>query len=135
MDALHPRLLVDNFAECFTFYQAVLPKLVNATLMKGTEAGPYANWDVDDQAILVLMARAAITGVAGTTDLPVANTAAQDGYMFVLRVDDVDAGFTLCVESGAVPVAMPTDRPDWGPNLRTAHVRDPHGTLLELQSY
>jgi len=32
-------------------------------------------------------------------------------------------------------VVAPADRPEWGPNLRTAHLRDPLGTLIELQSY
>ena len=52
MDALYPRLLVTRFAECFRFYEAVLPPLVGANLVKGTPEGPYANWDVNDEAVL-----------------------------------------------------------------------------------
>ena len=33
-----------------------------------------------------------------------------------------------------VPV-FAQDRPAWGPTLRTAHLRTPDGTLVELQSY
>ncbi|MFI9506714.1 VOC family protein [Nocardia sp. NPDC052566] len=132
MDALHPRLLVDRFAECFGFYQAVLPTLLGAELMKGNADGPYANWDVDGQAVLVLFDRAAMAAVVGTGGLP---TLAQDAVMFVCRVDDVDAGADLCVRHGATLAVAATDRPDWGPNLRTAHLRDPNGTLIELQSY
>ncbi|MFD0631637.1 glyoxalase/bleomycin resistance/extradiol dioxygenase family protein [Catenulispora yoronensis] len=66
MDALHPRLLVDRFPEMFEFYQAVLPELVGAKLVKGTADGYYANWDVDEQAVLVLFARAGIAGFWGT---------------------------------------------------------------------
>ncbi|MFX0579920.1 hypothetical protein [Nocardia nepalensis] len=135
MDALHPRLLVTHFAECFEFYNAVLPELVGAKLIKGTAAGPYANWDVDDQAVLVLFARAAMAEVAGTTDLPSTVPPAQDAVMFVCRVSDVDAGLALCLRNGAKLVAVAVDRPEWGPNLRTAHLRDPEGTLIELQSY
>ncbi|MFG1790228.1 VOC family protein [Nocardia sp. NPDC049149] len=135
MDALHPRLLVTNFAACFTFYAAVLPELLGAKLIKGTAAGPYANWDVDDQAILILFDRAAMAAIAGTTALPVDSPPTQDSTMFVCRVPDVDAANTLCLHHGATPVTAPTDRPDWGPNLRTAHLRDPAGTLIELQSY
>ncbi|SNS54169.1 hypothetical protein [Actinomadura mexicana] len=36
---------------------------------------------------------------------------------------------------GAVQVAGPRDRPEWGPGLRIAHLRDPGGNLLEVQSY
>ncbi|MFD6154937.1 VOC family protein [Nocardia sp. NPDC060256] len=135
MDALHPRLLVTRFADCFTFYAAVLPELIGAELIKGTAAGPYANWDVDNQAVLVLFDRAAMADIAGTTTLPTQSAPAQDAVMFVCRVKDVDAGLDLCIRHGATVVAAPTDRAQWGPNLRTAHLRDPDGTLIELQSY
>lgn len=135
MDAFYPRLLVTRFAETFRFYNAVLPELIGAKLVKGDENGPYALWDVDDQAAVVLSDRAKWAEVAGTLDLPVEAAPAQDKVMLVSRVDDVDAAFALCVDSGGTPVADPTDRPDWGPNLRSAHVRDPEGHLLELQSY
>ncbi|MFI7003829.1 VOC family protein [Nocardia sp. NPDC050175] len=135
MDALHPRLLVTRFADCFTFYAAVLPELIGAELIKGTAAGPYANWDVDDQAVLVLFDRAAMADIAGTATLPTRSAPAQDAVMFVCRVKDVDAGLDLCLRHGATVVAAPTDREQWGPNLRTAHLRDPDGTLIELQSY
>ncbi|NUP53872.1 MAG: glyoxalase/bleomycin resistance/extradiol dioxygenase family protein [Catenulispora sp.] len=135
MDALHPRLLVDRFPEMFEFYQAVLPALIGAQLVKGTADGYYANWDVDGQAVLVLFGRAGMTAVAGTGGLPAKAGPAQDSVMFVCRVDDVDAGAQLCVRHGATLVAPATDRPDWGPTLRTAHLRDPEGHLIELQSY
>ncbi|MEY9871510.1 catechol 2,3-dioxygenase-like lactoylglutathione lyase family enzyme [Streptacidiphilus sp. MAP12-33] len=135
MDALHPRLLVDRFADSFGFYDAVLPKLFGARLMKGTAAGPYANWDVDDQAILVLFDRAALAATIGTAELPTAAPAAQDRAMFVCRVDDVDAALALCLRHGGTLVTEATDRPAWGPGLRTAHLRDPEGHLVELQSY
>jgi predicted enzyme related to lactoylglutathione lyase len=126
---------VDRFAEMFEFYQAVLPELVGAKLIKGTAAGPYANWDVADQAVLVLFDRAAMTAVVGTEALPATTPAAQDNVMFVCRVDDVDAGADLCLRHGATLAVPATDRPDWGPTLRTAHLRDPEGRLIELQSY
>ncbi|MEV4128423.1 VOC family protein [Nocardia sp. NPDC049707] len=135
MDALHTRLLVTDFAACFDFYAAVLPELIGAKLIKGTAAGPYANWDVDDQAVLALFDRNAMSEVVGSTDLPVTAAPAQDAVMFVCRVPDVDAGLDLCLRHGATLAAAAADRPHWGPNLRTAHLRDPAGTLIELQSY
>ncbi|MEU8510919.1 VOC family protein [Kitasatospora sp. NPDC048722] len=134
MDALYPRLLVTRFAECFGFYRAVLPPLTGAVLVKGTPEGPYANWDVDGQAVLVLYDRAAMAATLGTTDLP-ARTSAQDCAMLVFRVDDVDKALALCLAHGATLAAPATDRPEWGPNLRSAHLRDPDGHLIELQSY
>lgn len=135
MDALYPRLLVDRFADSFEFYNAVLPELFGARLRKGTPAGPYANWDVDDQAILVLYDRATLAATIGTADLPASTPAAQDRVMFACRVSDVDAGLALCLKHGGTLVAEATDRPEWGPGMRTAHLRDPEGHLIELQSY
>ncbi|MGW3043740.1 VOC family protein [Kitasatospora sp. NPDC001159] len=136
MDALYPRLLVTRFAECFDFYRAVLPALTDATLVKGTPEGPYANWDVEDQAVLVLYDRSAMASTLGTTGLPAHPAApAQDSAMLVFRVDDVDKALALCLDHGGTLAVPATDRPEWGPNLRSAHLRDPEGHLIELQSY
>ncbi|MFE7615867.1 VOC family protein [Streptomyces sp. NPDC057496] len=135
MDALHPRLLVSAFAACFRFYDGLLPDLIGADRTSGDESGPYAHWDVDGQGVLALFDRGVMAAVTGTAGLPAAAPPAQDRSMFVCRVSDVDAGLALCLEHGANPVAGACDRPDWGPGLRTAHVRDPEGHLIELQSY
>jgi catechol 2,3-dioxygenase-like lactoylglutathione lyase family enzyme len=141
MDALHPRLLVGRFADTFRFYDAVLPPLVGATLTRGDESGPYASWDVGTEGVLMLLDRAAMAAVTGSTALPAAPGSAtapalsQDRAMLVSRVPDVTAGYDLCLRHGGLPVAPPADRPEWGPTMRTAHVRDPDGNLLELQSY
>jgi predicted enzyme related to lactoylglutathione lyase len=55
--------------------------------------------------------------------------------MLVFRLADVDAAARLLATHGADVLAEPQDRPDWGPGLRTAHLRTPDGTLVELQSY
>ncbi|WP_354642767.1 VOC family protein [Kitasatospora camelliae] len=135
MDVLHPRLLVDRFAEVFGFYRAVLPDLIGAELVRGSEAGPYAHWDAGNQGVLSLFDRSAMADALGTGGLPLPARPAQDGVMFVCRVTHVDAGLALCLRHGAEPVAPATDRPAWGPGLRTAHLRDPEGNLIELQSY
>lgn len=135
MDALYPRLLVTHFAECFRFYEAVLPKLIGAHLVKGAEHGPYANWDRGDEAALVLFDRGVMAVTIGTANLPATADPAQDNTMLACRVDAVDEALALCLEHGAALVAEATDRPQWGPTLRTAHLRDPDGNLIELQSY
>ncbi|MER7361794.1 VOC family protein [Nonomuraea wenchangensis] len=135
MDGFHPRLLAGDFAAAFRFYDAVLPELIGAERMKGTEAGPYAHWDVGGQGVLTLFDREAMARVAGTAHLPGHGSAAQDVVMFVSRVADVDAGYRFCLRQGGLGVAPPVDRPEWGAGLRTAHLRDPEGNLLELQAY
>ncbi|MEU4101414.1 VOC family protein [Streptomyces tanashiensis] len=135
MDVPYPRLLVSRFADSFRFYAAVLPPLSGAVLDKGAPDGPYAGWEVDGRAALVLFDRAAMASVLGTGTLPDRPTPAQDTAMLVLRVADVNEALALCLESGGAPVLGAADRPEWGPGLRTAHLRDPEGHLIELQSY
>ena len=55
--------------------------------------------------------------------------------MLVLKVDAVDPAAEALEKLGATVLTPAQDRPQWGPNLRTAHLRAPDGTLLELQSY
>lgn len=128
MDALHPRLLTGDFAAAFRFYDAVLPELLGAVRTRGSAGGPYASWDVAGQGALALIDRAALAHLAR-------GGGSGDGGMLVSRVADVAAGYELCLRHGAEAVAGPAARPEWGPTMRTAHVRDPDGRLWELQSY
>ncbi|MFC4913872.1 VOC family protein [Actinomadura gamaensis] len=133
MDLLYPRLLVDDFDACARFYTVALRDLLGIEPVKVLPEARYANWDLDGQAVLSLFGRAAIAAVAGTSDRPAAS--GQDRSMLVFKVDDVDAAAKSLEALGASVVAAPADRPEWGPNLRSAHLRDPDGNLLELQSY
>ncbi|MFE0463339.1 VOC family protein [Kitasatospora sp. NPDC058965] len=130
MDAFYPRLLVSRFAECFRFYDAVLPVLMGAERGKGEEGGPYAHWEREGRTVLALFDRAMQAAV-----VPLATGAGQDGLLLVWRVAEVDAALAHCLAHGGTLITPAADRPAWGPSLRTAHVRDPQGTLLELQSY
>lgn len=79
------------------------------------------------------MGRARIAAAVGSTGPP--GPSGQDAAMLVFRVDDVGAAAKTLGRLGATQVAAARDRPEWGPELRTAHLRDPAGNLLELQSY
>ncbi|MFF1490562.1 VOC family protein [Streptomyces sp. NPDC058304] len=138
MDALHTRLLVARFGDTFRFYDALLPALLGATRTRGGAEGPYASWDVDGQGVLALFDRTAMaTATAATTASPGDGGPGgpDDRTMLVSRVLDVDTAYAACLARGATPTGPPTDRPEWGPTLRSAHVRDPEGNLWELQSY
>ncbi|GAA4210312.1 VOC family protein [Microbispora amethystogenes] len=146
MDALYPRVLASRFAECFRFYDGLLTAVAGAHLVKGDEAGPYANWDRDGEAVLALLDRemlARVTGVAlgtapgGESDGEGGDKdgGGRDGTMLVLTVDDVDRAAAVAAAGGGRVVAPPVARPEWGPTCRTAHLRDPDGNLLEIQSY
>ncbi|MGI5330083.1 VOC family protein [Actinomadura nitritigenes] len=133
MDALYPRLLVDDFDACARFYTAALDELLGIRPVKMLPAARYANWDRGDECVLVLMGRTRMAETVGTADLPAPS--GQDGSMLVFRVDDVEKAAAALTALGGRVVAAPADRPEWGPGLRTAHLRDPGGNLLELQSY
>ncbi|WP_131742244.1 VOC family protein [Actinomadura roseirufa] len=133
MDALYPRLLVDDFESCARFYTAALEDLLGIRPVKMLPEAEYANWDLDGEGALVLMGRARMIAAVGIAAPPA--PAARDRSMLVFRVPDVDAAAGRLTALGAEPVTAPRDRPEWGPGLRTAHLRDPDGTLLELQSY
>jgi predicted enzyme related to lactoylglutathione lyase len=129
MDALYPRLLVRDFDTAVEFYRGVLGEPARAI----PEAS-YASWDIDGTTALALYDRAAIAEVAGTTGLS-ETAAAQDAVMLAMRVEDVDAAVDRLTRRGARVVTAARDRPEWGPTMRAAHVRDPEGNLIELQSY
>jgi predicted enzyme related to lactoylglutathione lyase len=129
VDALHPRLLVNDFPAAYAFYSAVLPETAGAQLSAGGPTGPYASWDVGGEGLLSMFDARAMGAVTG------AGATAGDAVMLVCRVTDVDKATELCRSHGATIVAPPADRPDWGPTMRTAHLRDPEGVLIEFQSY
>jgi predicted enzyme related to lactoylglutathione lyase len=134
LDVLYPRLLVRDFPAAVDFYQSVLEELYDVQPVKVIPEAQYANWDLDGQTGLVLFGRATIAQTIGTGALP-AEATAQDASMLVLKVDSVEAAVEVVEKFGAIVLAPAQDRPQWGPNLRTAHLRAPDGTLLELQSY
>lgn len=134
MDALYPRLLVEDFDTAARFWTAALRDLLGIEPVKVIPQAGYANWDLGGEAALTLFSRTALARAIGTEALP-AHAPAQDAAMLVLRVDDVEAAAGTLAAYGASVVTGPRDRPEWGPGLRTAHLRTPDGSLVELQSY
>lgn len=118
------RLLVTNFKACFRFYRDVLGFSVGF----GEENGTYADFNLGS-VNLSLFDRAEMSQALGTGHLP-RQALAQDGICLVFAVENVDAA---CQELRAkgVELSVPaTDHPDWG--IRTAHLRDPDGNLIEI---
>ncbi len=115
MRLTHVRLLVDDCGACFRFYRDVLGL---ATTFRD-EASHYANSASGDPT----PALPARTESAEVVEVG----AAGDRALVVVRVEDVDAEIEL-VRTHVV--AEPQDRPDRA--IRAAYVRDPAGTLIEL---
>lgn len=125
MHLTHIRLLVTTFAECFRFYRDALGFKVRW----GEEDGGYADFLAGNGAILALFDRRAMAEAVGTADLPQEATS-QDRVALIIAADNLEASVARLREYGATIVTDPQDRPDWG--IRTAHLRDPDGNLIEL---
>ena len=118
------RVLCDHFEASFVFYRDAM----GFSPVFGTQHDSYADFDTGTLHIS-LFDRAEMSAALGTTGLP-ASVAAQDGICLVFEVDDVDAAALRLTSIGVDIVAPPTPHPDWG--ITTVHVRDPEGTLIEL---
>ncbi|WP_431966184.1 hypothetical protein [Actinacidiphila sp. bgisy160] len=55
--------------------------------------------------------------------------------MLVLRVDDIETASGKLTAHGATVLAEPQGPARMGPGPRTAHLRTPAGSRVELQSY
>jgi predicted enzyme related to lactoylglutathione lyase len=107
-----------SFAESFEWYRAT----AGLDAAYGDPEGSYADFDAAP-GTLALFSRAKMRDALGVLD-----EAFDDSVVPCLDVDSVDDAVERFPDEAVV--AGPTDRPEWG--LRTAHVRDPVGTLLEL---
>lgn len=129
----YPRLLVDRYESSFRFYDAVLPGLTGCTLARGNSSSGYASWDAaDGRTALALFTRAAMVSALGEDRVP------RGGGSLVIHVasrEALDSAVSLCAEAGGVIAAPARDLPEWGPGLRAAHVLDPDGNLVEIQTY
>lgn len=117
----HVRLLVTAYTDCFHFYDDVLG--LDATF--GDADSGYADFDTGDVTLALFDA----DEMADALDESPRSGANGDRACVVIRVDDVDRTAATLREENVAIVAGPADHPEWG--LRTVHVRDPDGTLVE----
>ncbi len=120
----YTRLLVVDFPACFIFYRDV----IGLEPILGSETDTYAEFDTGATRI-ALFDRAEMSAAVGTSALP-ARLDAQDAVCIVFGVDDLDAAERRLVAAGVTIAVGPTDRVEW--EVRTLHVRDPDGRLVEL---
>ncbi|NWF68444.1 MAG: VOC family protein [Chloroflexi bacterium] len=118
------RILVTNFAACFRFYRDVLGLKPGF----GTENDTYADFECGD-ANISLFDKNEMSETLGTGALP-ARPAAQDHVCLIFSVENVDTFYKEQSAKGVTFTLPPTDHPDWG--IRTVHLRDPDGNLIEL---
>lgn len=125
MQLTHIRLLVTDFDACFRFYRDTM----RFKVLWGEEGDGYADFQAGERIFLSLFGRGELAETIGTTALP-ADAECQDRAMLIFQVDDLDATVAQLKERNVQFVTDVKDHPSWG--IRTAHLRDPNGALIEL---
>jgi catechol 2,3-dioxygenase-like lactoylglutathione lyase family enzyme len=120
----HVRLLVEDYQACFRFYRDVMEFHV----AWGNESTRYAEFRTGDVRLAVFD-RDEMARVVGRMELPSA-CGCKDEVTVIFRVPNVDDEVKNLRGKKIQFVTEPLDRPDWG--IRTAHLRDPDGNLIEL---
>jgi lactoylglutathione lyase len=121
------RILVSDFAKSWRFYRDVL----GLAPAKGHGEPPYGEFRWKNRAFVALfdgnlMATAVGLGLPRPSIKQVGNSA------LIFQVPDVDHLAKVLRSRGARLLRGPTNRPEW--RLRTIHLRDPDGYLIEFNS-
>ncbi|XEC93503.1 VOC family protein [Paenibacillus tarimensis] len=119
------RLLVNRFDDCFRFYQERL----GFTVLWGELGGGYASFGTANGKSIAIFSRAEMAQVVGTSHVP-SEIEAQDKFVLILKVHDLEKVVATLKAEGVTIITEIQNRPSWG--IRTAHLRDPDGNLLEL---
>ena len=121
------RLLVKDFAKSWRFYRDSL----GLTPAKGHGEPPYGEFVSGGRTVVGLFDRALMARAVG---LSVGRypSASVGRSALILEVYDVDEFAKTLRRRGVRLLRGPTDRPAW--RLRTIHVRDPDGYLVEIYS-
>lgn len=125
MHLSYVRVLVDEFPASFRFYRDIM----GFEVLLGDEKA-YAEFQVGPKTRLAVTARRVMAEVPGVS--AAAGNEGPERFMLVFEVDDVDTRVAALKGRGAQLVAEPVDRPAW--TVRTAHLRDPEGNLIEINT-
>jgi predicted enzyme related to lactoylglutathione lyase len=123
MECAQVRLAVDDFAVMFRFYRDV----IGLAPQVDDERGPYVKfqWPGGGSA-LALQLRSHVAAVVGEK-----HATGYGGFLLAIRVTDVDSVAREFRNRGATLLGDPKEA--WG--MRVAHVVDPEGHVLELQTW
>ena len=123
-DLNYIRLLTDHFDEMWDFYAIKLG--MNTRL--GKENGVYEEFFTKGSRLSIYkrdyMGNALKKNLVKFPDHP------QDTVVIILQVPNVDDAYEELKSRGVEFITKPADREEW--IIRTAHIRDPDGNLIEL---
>lgn len=120
----HIRLLVSDVPACMRFYRDVL----RFDVLWDDGEGNYVSFKTGD-VVLALNKKQSMATALGTTEKP-ASAECQDKVALILAVEDLDLVYQQLKAEDVQFITEPIDHPDWG--IRTAHLRDPEGNLIEI---
>ncbi|HEV2448794.1 MAG TPA: VOC family protein [Thermoplasmata archaeon] len=122
-----PRLLVKDFRASWRFYRDVL----GLRPLSGHGEPPYGEFALSAHTVLGIFDRKLMAKAVGL--LPGRYSTRPIGRSALIwEVKDVDAVAARLRRKGVRLLSPPTDRPEW--QLRTLHLRDPDGYLIEIES-
>lgn len=121
------RLLVKDFDTSWHFYK----DLLGLTPAKGHGHLPYGEFVWNGQAVVSIFDRKLMAQAVGLGTGRY-GSASTGRSALIFEVKDVDALAKRLRRRGVRLLQGPTDRPDW--QLRTIHLRDPDGYLVEIYS-
>ncbi|MFI5414125.1 MAG: VOC family protein [Candidatus Lutacidiplasmatales archaeon] len=124
IDLNNPRLLVRDYARSWKFYT----KTLGLAPVSGDGTPPYGEVG-SSQRFVGLFLRGAMDDLIGPAG---ALSDAPDRFSLVFEVPDVDRTLARLERADVSIEIGATDRPLWG--LRTIHLRDPDGNLVEIYS-
>jgi lactoylglutathione lyase len=119
------RLLVSDFPSTFRFYSETL----GLPVTWGTAEGPYAEFEISTDTRVSINEQDVVLSVV-PDGRPPSPTNRVDTFVLVIEVDDVDEATRQLEAKGVELLTPPEDRSRWG--VRTAHLRDPEGNLIEI---
>lgn len=121
------RLLVEDFDKSWHFYRDVL----GLTPVKGHGHPPYGEFVSNNRAVVAIFDRRLMAEAVGLDSghYPRAHVGRST---LIFEVKDVDTVAKRLRRRGVRLLQGPTDRPLW--QLRTIHLRDPDGYLIEIYS-
>lgn len=115
------RLLVDDFRDGLRFYRDTL----GLKVLRGDLGSHYAEFE-GEGVRLALFQRSAMSEAIGI-ELP---EPSRGNLALVLEVENVDEAFRELEGRGVPFIMAPRTHEEWG--VRTAHLRDPDGNLIEI---
>ncbi len=118
------RLLTNHFDEMWDFYAIKLG--MNPRL--GKENGIYEEFLINGARLSIY--KRDYMGHALDTRLSEFPSKPQDTVVVILQVPNVDKAYEELISRGIEFITKPADREEW--IIRTAHIRDPDGNLIEL---